>query len=192
MIELLRRRIAEVPALLPVDEFLGACMRADEPAARTILASHPDLMGSLTDEDQSALPQAAANGLLEAVRRMVSLGFDLAREERWGGTPLHWAARWGRTEVVKLLLERGAPINVRDTTYGSSPLAWIAHGSRFCRKADDEYCAIVEMLLNAGSDYETSINKWNEPPTKMGSPRVSKVFERRGFGPEYRAIARST
>jgi ankyrin repeat protein len=47
-----------------------------------------------------------------------------------GATPLHVAASWGRTEVVALLLARGADANIRNRA-GVSPLrAAIANGHK--------------------------------------------------------------
>jgi hypothetical protein len=85
--------------------------------------------------------------------------------------------------MVRLLIELGAPLDLRDSQYGSSPIAWAAHGSRNCRRADDAYCAIVEILLDAGSAREPAINKWNEPPESMASRRVAALLRRRGFAP---------
>ena len=70
---------------------------------------------------------------------------------------------------------------MRDRTYGSSPLAWAAHGSQNCRQADPDYCEIVEMLLAAGADRETSINRWNEPPESMASRAVAALCHRKGL-----------
>jgi ankyrin repeat protein len=100
-----------------------------------------------------------------------SLGFDLARESPKGGTPLHWAAWYGRVDAVRTLLDLGAPIDVRDKTYGSSSIAWAAHGSCYCRKSDDDYVASVEMLLDLNPDHTASINRWGEPrPTTRAAP----------------------
>jgi hypothetical protein len=172
----------DVPARATTDRFINACLLANEQEARSILAAHPNLIASLTPEDYGAIQRAAARGVSDALRLMASLGFDLAVEGPEGGTPLHWAAWHGRVDAVSTLLELGAPIDVRDKIYGSSPVAWAAHGSRFCRRSDDEYEAIVEMLLDRGPDYTASINRWNEPPNEMGSRAVTALFRRRGFG----------
>ena len=37
------------------------------------------------------------------------VAIDATTDEKW--TALHYAAKWGRTEVVKVLLDRGATIN---------------------------------------------------------------------------------
>ena len=42
-----------------------------------------------------------------------------------GGTPLAGAAAMGREAVVKLLLEKGAELESKDTN-GRTPLAWAA------------------------------------------------------------------
>lgn len=182
IVRLLEGRMTVVPTLQAMDRFIHACLVADEQEARSILAAQPDLVASLAPEDYGAVQRAAARGLSDALRLMASLGFDLAAQASDGGTPLHWAAWHGRVDAVRTLLQLGAPIDVRDGTYGSSPVAWAAHGSRFCRRSDDEYVAIVEMLLDRGPDYAASINRWNEPPNEMGSRAVSAVFRRRGFG----------
>lgn len=47
-----------------------------------------------------------------------------ARDDLLKSTPLGWACRWGRVELVKLLLERGAaPVDV-DAEPWARPRAW--------------------------------------------------------------------
>lgn len=174
---------AEPGGVMPADELLGACMRGDEPAARALLAKHPGILKELSEADLNLIAQAAGEGNIEAVRVMVALGFELTREGEWAGTPLHHAAWRGNVALVRTLLDLGAPVNVRDRQYGSSPLAWAAHGSTNCRQADDDYVAIVSALLDAGSDRATSINRWNEPPEDMASRRVTALLIERGFAP---------
>jgi ankyrin repeat protein len=46
------------------------------------------------------------------------------------GTPLHHAALANHADVVRLLVERGARLNIKDTVYGGTPLDWANHGGR--------------------------------------------------------------
>jgi hypothetical protein len=126
--------------------------------------------------------QALWNGRTEAVRLMASFGFDVAITSE-GATLLHMAAWRGQVDMVKLLVSLGAPVNVRDTQHGSSPIAWAAHGSRWCRSADDEYCAIADVLIDAGSEYAATFNKAGEPPEALASPGVRAHLVARGFAP---------
>lgn len=180
-VDLLRGRGAGNITLAPIDTLMGACMRADETAARDILRQHPDLMSQLADEDRSLLTAAATQDLVGAIRLMAALGFDLAWEGSDGGTPLHHAAWRGRTAAVRALVQAGAPVNVRDRTFGSSPIAWAAHGSTNCRTADDDYCAVVTLLADAGAEVAPSINRWDEPAVSMASRRVKALLLERGF-----------
>ncbi|OBT38979.1 hypothetical protein VE00_10733 [Pseudogymnoascus sp. WSF 3629] len=41
-------------------------------------------------------------------------------------TPLSWAAQNGHETVVKLLIEKGAEVDTKDTEYGWTPLSWAA------------------------------------------------------------------
>jgi ankyrin repeat protein len=132
--------------LAPDDEFLGACMSGDERRARDLLARDPSLAGLL------------------------------AIEVTFAGTPLHWAAWRGQVPAVRALIALGAPVNMRDRQFGSSPLGWAGHGSRHCRAADEDYCEVVDLLRAGGATREASLNRWHETPESMASERVAARF----------------
>jgi len=48
------------------------------------------------------------------------------RDQLLKSTPLAWACRWGRTELVHLLLDHGAPASEPDAEPWATPLAWAA------------------------------------------------------------------
>ncbi len=176
---------ADVASVSTLDRLLGACLSADEQTAQRIAQEHPTLIPSLTGSDAGTLLTALIDGRDEAVRLMLALQWPLTHESEWGGTALHWAAWNGRTDMVRLLLDHGAPVNVRDARYGSSPLAWTAHGSRYCARANDhDYPAIAHLLLDAGATRAETINQWGEPPESLGRPSVVAVLQSRGFAPQ--------
>lgn len=179
----LRALGAGVEPLRPVDALLHACAIGDQAGALRALET-PGVREELLAHEHHALVDAVANGSPTGVRLLTALGFDLGQEGPWGGTALHQAAWRGRLDVVRTLLAAGAPLNVRDKTYGSSPLGWAAHGSANCREADDEYIAVIDLLLDAGADRPTSINQWNEPPENLASDAVADHLRARGFAPE--------
>jgi ankyrin repeat protein len=46
------------------------------------------------------------------------------RDDLLKSTPLGWACRWGRKELVELLIARGAPVNELDAEPWATPAAW--------------------------------------------------------------------
>ena len=63
-------------------------------------------------------------GDLPKVRLLLDHGADInALDEEFRSTPLGFAARWGRREIVALLLERGADPNKSGAPW-ATPLAW--------------------------------------------------------------------
>jgi ankyrin repeat protein len=46
------------------------------------------------------------------------------RDDVLRSTPLGWACRWGRADLVTLLLERGADAVEADAEPWATPLAW--------------------------------------------------------------------
>jgi ankyrin repeat protein len=46
------------------------------------------------------------------------------RDDLLKSTPLGWACRWGRREMVKLLIQRGAPVREKGAEAWATPEAW--------------------------------------------------------------------
>jgi ankyrin repeat protein len=183
-LEMLRERGAVTGDISDLDRFFGACARGDVQGAQDVLAEHPDLIENLPRHERGALAHAAGNGQIEAVRTLAAFRFDPAWEGPWAGTALHHAAWRGNLALVELLLDLGAPVNLRDREYGSSPIGWAAHGSAHFRSADPEYGVIIERLLAAGSQLEFAFNKAGEPPHRLASPGIAQLLRARGFVPE--------
>ncbi len=54
-----------------------------------------------------------AKGDYEMVKKMIELGTEVNKSSE-GMTPLMYAARYNRVEIIKLLIANGAKINVKD------------------------------------------------------------------------------
>ncbi len=81
-----------------------------------------------------ALALAAQHGHADIVRLLLDAGEDPNRYNPDGhhshSTPLHQAALAGHDAVVRLLVERGARLDIKDTVYESTPLGWALHGGK--------------------------------------------------------------
>ena len=81
-----------------------------------------------------ALALAAQHGHAEVVRVLLDAGEDPNRYNPDGfhahATPLHHAVWWEQDAVVRLLVERGARLDIRDTLYQGTPLDWANYGQR--------------------------------------------------------------
>jgi ankyrin repeat protein len=178
----LLERGADAGRLTPLDELIGRAMAGDAAGVRTLARQHPGLTDNLNAEDRMSVGNAAWLGHNSALAVLAEVGFPLDAEGEAGGTPLHAAAWHGNAAAVRILLGLGAPVNIRDKTYGSSPLGWTAHGSLQCQDgSEDDYVECGRLLLEAGADRETSINKWGEPPEGMASPKLKELLKAGGF-----------
>jgi ankyrin repeat protein len=81
-----------------------------------------------------ALALAAQHGHTEVVRLLLDAGEEPSRYNPEGfhshSTPLHQAVGSDHLEVVKLLVERGARLDIQDTIYQGTPLDWANYGGR--------------------------------------------------------------
>ena len=107
---------------------------------------------------------------------MAALGLDLGWETTWGGTALHHAAWHGKVEIVRCLIELGAPIAARDSRFGTSPLSWAAHGSHHHRRPESDYVATAAALLDAAMVVGASLDR---VPEEMAIPAVAEVIRKR-------------
>lgn len=87
----------------------------------------------------------------EVFALLISKGLDVKGGESPGCTALHDAARYARTDVVKLLLDAGADVNTQ-TPYGKTPLMSAASSAHH----EDAGCIeMLRLLLAAGADVHT-------------------------------------
>ena len=170
-------------ALSSADEFLAACRRANRAAATAILSADPGLPGRLTPEDHRVLTDAADHGHTEAVRLILDLGFPpgARSEQDNGATALHLSAAAGSLGTVRLLLERGADIEARDTAWSSTPLDWaiVGSGMRLGHDPDPDWPATVSALLDAGASTDGIALSPDDP--KPPSPEVAALLRARGI-----------
>jgi ankyrin repeat protein len=81
-----------------------------------------------------ALALAAQLGHVEIVRLLLDAGEDPNRYNPEGNhghsTPLHQATLAGYDSVVRLLVERGARLDIRDTVWHGTPLGWALYSGK--------------------------------------------------------------
>jgi hypothetical protein len=108
---------------LPVAAALG---RVDE--ARALLPA------ASAEDRHRALALSAQFGHTEVLRLLLDAGEDPSRYNPPGfhahSTPLHQAALAGHEGTVRLLVERGARPDLKDTMWQGTPAGWAAHAAR--------------------------------------------------------------
>jgi ankyrin repeat protein len=103
-----------------------------------ILRKHGGKTGAWFDADKS-IHKAASAGHIEAVKQHLAAGTDLNAKNKYGSTPLHYAAN---KEIAELLIAEDANVNEKDDN-GSTPLHFAAvNGPK----------VIVELLIANGAD----------------------------------------
>lgn len=99
------------------------------------LADARQWLATASREDRHrAFALAAQHGHAEIVRLLLDAGEDPNRYNPKGNhghsTPLHQAVWSGHHLVVRLLVERGARLDIKDTIYEATPLGWATYGGR--------------------------------------------------------------
>jgi ankyrin repeat protein len=157
VLALLVRR--EIPLELDgVDRLIAACAMNDAADLREITAREPRLVTELLAQGGTPLAEFAGNDNAEGVRMLLHLGvnvaaryegdpyFDIAKDS----TALHVAAWKAWPKTVKLLIERGAPIDAQDAK-GRTSLALAVKACVDSYWTNRRSPESVEALLRAGA-----------------------------------------
>ena len=141
-----------------IERLIAACARNDAAHARSIAEREPRLVSEVRAAGGKLLAEFAGNGNTDGVRHLLDLGvevralyegdgyFDIAKDS----TALHVAAWRARHATVKLLIERGAPIDARDGKE-RTPLALAVRACVDSYWKDRRSPESVEALLRAGA-----------------------------------------
>jgi len=132
------------------EQFLAACELADEAHATTVLAERPNLVTELTADDRGLIAATAFAHNIPALELMLKLGFDVNTRGGEGFTPVGHASLRGHVDTVRLLIARGADLEIRNQ-YGGTALEGCQWGSLNFRDPHGDYPACAEALVQAGA-----------------------------------------
>jgi hypothetical protein len=147
-----------------------ACELGDEQTFLALLASRPDMVRSLSEDDRRKLVDAAQNNNTDAVRLMLNAGWPVDARGQHRATVLHWAAWHGNASMVREILRHQPPIEDAENDFRGTPLGWAQHGSEngwHCKTGD--YVGVVELLCAAGARL---------PKEPSGTAAVQEVLRR--------------
>ena len=101
---------------------------------------------------KGTLHKACDKGNIEAVKQHLADGANVNTKDKYGWTPLRYAAN-GHKEIVRLLIAKGADVNAK-TQSGWTSL----HGA-----AIDGHKEVAELLIAAGTDVNAKNNNGETP-----------------------------
>lgn len=117
--------------------------------------------------------EAVRKGDAATVTTLLDKGVDVNAKFRYGQTALFKAAERGHTEIVKLLLARGADVTVKDTFYGATAMTWAL---------SNKHIGAVSALLEKDA---SSVNEVLMTGTREGNSELVKAaLDRGGAKPE--------
>ena len=109
----------------------------------SVLQAQEQSPNSAATAKLKVLSESMAASDITEIRRLIAVRADVNVINKKGVTPL-WEASWnGHTEVVKLLLDAGAYVNIADTIIGITPL---------CMASFEGHYEVVKLLLDAKAD----------------------------------------
>jgi ankyrin repeat protein len=93
------------------------------------------------NKDADRFFRAIKKGDVQGVRKLLVTGADVNVTNRFGWTPLMYAACQGSTPIIRALITAGADVNAVND-FGASPLAYAAL---------EGHCKAIELLVKSGA-----------------------------------------
>jgi ankyrin repeat protein len=119
------------------------------------LALSVAVAGPADPPSSDLLLQAVRKGDLAAAKAALDAGVPVDAKFRYDRTALSFAADRGQAEIVKLLLDRGADANAKDSFYGVTPIVWAANNGH----AEVARLLLAHGATGAGDVLESGVEK---------------------------------
>lgn len=111
-----------------------------------LIQSGADVEGPPKPDGWTPSFSAVRNSHTDILRLLLAHGADVNAKEKFGWSLLHYAA--SKPDITRLLLNKGALVNVRTTGSGATPLHVAAGG----RHEDRDYKTVAELLISHGAN----------------------------------------
>jgi ankyrin repeat protein/uncharacterized glyoxalase superfamily protein PhnB len=125
---------------------------------------------------ERALVWACAFGRTGVVELLLANGLDPGATDQHDMTGLHWAAARRHLDVVRLLVERGAPLEVRNR-WGGTVLDSTLYFALQPGVEAESYLPVLELLLASGADPKAATYPTGRAP-------IDELLERHGVSKE--------
>ena len=119
------------------------------------------------------LIEMAEAGNVPAVTRLLDAGVPVDVRGDMGETPLHWACWKGNADLIKALIDHGAPLEERESSYNATPAGWLHHGAGMAETGGD-YARGARLLIHAGASMDGCRGK-------SGNPGLDAVLDTNGL-----------
>ena len=120
---------------------------------------------------------ACGYGHLDVVRFLLEQGVEPDVRNDGGETGLHWTSFGPYPAIARLLLERGATVNLRDTRYQSTPLDWtlFAWGKAEGAERERGY-ELAALLVASGATVHIPWLERNAGDQAQRDPRMQEIL----------------
>ena len=116
-----------------------------------------------------SIHDAAAGGVIEAVKQHIAAGTDVNAKDEDGYTPLHFAVVNDDKELAELLIAAGADVNAKTDMFEMTPLH---HAVELGNKE------IVELLIAKGAD--VNAKRDGETPLDWADDEIADLLRKHG------------
>jgi len=132
-------------------EWIGLCCVVGSLVALTAVAGivYWFIKAAREGGKMGALKEAAENGDLAVVQKLVAENVNIDTTNDEGRTPLHMSIKTNHRAITIFLIENGADIHARDQEDNFSPLHYAAQQG---------FADVVEMLIQRGADANAVAN----------------------------------
>jgi ankyrin repeat protein len=140
---------AEIPSEKEVDDFFDAVTKGNLSGTRAFLDKYPSCINQPIINSAPPLIRAVIYKQIWIVHVLLSKGADADAKDLSDWTPLIYAAREGQTEMIDLLLQNGASIDMKIESSGMTALMFAV-----CEDRSDS----VRLLLEKGATLDETDN----------------------------------
>jgi ankyrin repeat protein len=121
------------------------------------------------------LHSAAGEGSLEGTKILLDYGADVNARDRFGRTALWHATLWGKMNAVRLLLSKGAVIEIHPRSSDG-----VESDSLFELAADDGNTEMLQFLIDKGFGDANDLNKALWDAVWMNKPEAARFLISKG------------